>query len=188
MANDTTEPKRGEKGSWWTTLPGVVTAIAGLLAAISTLIGALDHADLLHWFHAGPQPIPIDPNKPQPGPEPAPIPIAPAGSVRVDGVEVHILDVRRDRDADGALVQLYYRMTTGSEFYRHDPEHFVQLVSDGKAAAPIWTSAWARDLPPNSVQEISLKFRLPLPNSQSVVFRFGEEHHIDRGAAVLDRN
>jgi hypothetical protein len=177
MTDGTTEPKRGESGSWWTTLQGVLTAVAALLTAVGGLIVALYQVHILPWSVPSP-PLPL--------PNPT---ISHEGlRSKVEGVEVKIFDVRRTREGDATLVQLYYSVTTGPDFYRHDPDHFVRLVLDGTAVAPEWTSAWATNLPPNSVQDIAVKFRLPPTLQQSVVFRFGEKDHILLTAAVSDRN
>jgi len=178
MAEGTTEPKRGGSGSWWTTLPGVLTAVATLLTAVGGLIGVLYQVHILPLSQSPPPPVPL--------PEP-PSQYKGIGQ-KVDGVEVKILRVQRISERDATLLQLDYSVTTGSELRWHDPDHFAQLILEGAAVAPVWTSTWAGDLPLNSVKEFSVKFRAPPGAAQSVVFRFGEEHHIDLLATVLDRN
>lgn len=186
-----TESEHGDKGSWWTTLPGVLTGLAGLLTAVGGLVAALNEAGLLK-----PSPSPpavalqdasrgLDPTaRPPP---PAPVPVSPAvlGALpQVEGVGVKIVAVRRIRDKGGMFIDLDYRVTTGSDFSRHDPTHFVQLVSGSVALAPVWSSVSARELPPNSRQDILVRFPLPTGEASSVVFRFGEEHRLDLPAQV----
>src|SRR5262249_13739676 len=77
---------------------------------------------------------------------------APAGgpikTPQIDGVVVRIFSVQRS--SDRKLINLQYSVTTGSEYTRHDPASFVKLVAGGLAINPVWTSATARDVPPNS--------------------------------------
>jgi len=110
MADGTTEPKKGGSGSWWTTLPGVVTAFAGLLTAVGGLIGTLHQANILPWSRpAELQDTRHNSNKTsqqdKTNERPAP-PTASAGSTSVEGVEIKILDVQRIRERNGTFVQL----------------------------------------------------------------------------------
>jgi hypothetical protein len=132
--------------------------------------------------------LPLSQSPPPPVPLPEPPSQYKGIGQKVDGVEVKILRVQRISERDATLLQLDYSVTTGSELRWHDPDHFAQLILEGAAVAPVWTSTWAGDLPLNSVKEFSVKFRAPPGAAQSVVFRFGEEHHIDLLATVLDRN
>jgi hypothetical protein len=114
---------------------------------------------------------------------------APPGTLsappQVEGLGVKIVSVRRSRDRGATFVDLYYSVTTGADFSRHDPIHFVQLIADGVALTPVWASAPARDLPSNSRQDILVRFPSP-PRAASIVFRFGEEHYLDLLARVAE--
>jgi hypothetical protein len=191
MADGTTEPKKGEGGSWWTTLPGVVTAFAALLTAVGGLIGALHEAGILPWAH------PPDAQQtrlnaeltPPPQIDPSVTPThvgASLGPVQVEGVEVKVVSVHRIGEKDGTFLQLNYSITNGPEWHRHDPAHFVQLVSDGATVAPVLTSTSAQDLPLNGTAEFSVKFRSPPGAARSVTFRFGEERHVSITKEISD--
>jgi hypothetical protein len=175
------KPKRREDRSWWTTLSGLLTGVAAMLVAMGGLAVGLYQADLLHlpW------------NSPAP---PVPPPVIPVPSLpgtfnalpKIEGVGIKIVAVRRSHDRGATFVDLHYSVITGSaDFYRHDPVHFVQLISNDVALTPVWASVEARDLPPNSRQDVLVKFPSP-PEARSIVFRFGEEHHLDLAAQVAD--
>jgi hypothetical protein len=192
MAAGANEPKSGENGPWWKTVPGVLTGLAALLTAVGSVVVALHQAGLL-----SPPPVktppalqevlpkPVVPPMPAPASVPAPTNV-PDALMQVEGVGIKILAVWRTRVRSATLVNLRYTVTTGSDFSRHDPAHFVTLVSGDNLLTPVWVSAPARDLPPNSRQEILLRFASPPGASSSVVFRFGEESHLEAPSLVLD--
>ncbi len=105
---------------------------------------------------------------------------------RVDRVGVKILALRRVRDQNATLVELDYRITTGAEFAWHNPASFVKLISNGVTLAPISASASARNLVSNSQDDFSAKFLVPTDKAAQVIFRFGEEHHLDLPACLMD--
>ncbi len=68
MAKDPTEPH------WWQTLPAILTGIAAVIGAITTLLGVLGQ---LPWQqHPKPQPLTITTTSPTPT-SPAPTPVGP---------------------------------------------------------------------------------------------------------------
>jgi hypothetical protein len=186
MANGTTEPKRGATGSWWTTLQGVLTGVAALLTAVGGLVVALQQTGLLP-FSSRPSPTPVNHSEPAPLPVSPPDPVNPSSgaSGRVEGVGIKILDARRVSEGGATFVELHYRVTNGSEFRPHDPARFVKLVSDGRTLTPTLVPAKEPALPLNGDQDFSVRFRSPPELSPSVVFRFGEEHHLDLSAPVV---
>jgi len=142
-------------------MSGVLTGLAALLTVVGGLVIGLHLVDSL------PSPLQETPNP------------------QVEGVGVKIVAVRQSHDRGATFVTLYYSVTTGADFSRHDPSRFVQLVSGGVARPPLWVSAPARDLSPNSQQDFSVRFSLPAAEA-SIVFRFGEEHYLDLPAQVAN--
>ena len=187
MSSEATGPEE-KTGTWWTSLPGVVTALATLLTAITGLVVALNQVGL----------FPHRADRAQPNPEAhssatrnasEQAPAASSGTVaspgheagetaKVDGGTVRVLGVRRTGDG-GSLVDVYYSVTVGPENVRHDPARFVRLVAGGTPIAPVWESAPARDLAATSSTAFAVKFQAPPGLGQEVVLRFGVAHPVD---------
>jgi hypothetical protein len=178
LSQQATKPKPRKDGSWWTTLSGVLTGLAALVTAIGGLVIGLHQADLLPLLFNAPSTTSWE------TPNENTVPVPP-GTMQVEGVAVKIGTVRRSRDRGATLVTLNYSVTTGADFSRHDPSRFVRLFSDGVARPPVWASAPARALAPNSRQDFSVRFSLPSAEA-SIVFRFGEEHYLDLPAQVAN--
>jgi hypothetical protein len=179
MPSEATDPKE-KTGTWWTSLPGIITALAALLTAITGLVVALNQVGLFsHGDHAQPRPEP-----PIVTPPPLVSPPIRGPTVKVDGVTVMVLSVRRTRD-DGSFVDVGYSVTPGPEYVRHDPANFVRLIASGSAIAPVWTSAPAQDLPAGSTA-FGVKFRAPPGLAQKIVLRFGEAHPVDLSTKITE--
>jgi hypothetical protein len=105
---------------------------------------------------------------------------------QIDGLWINIIDVRQSHDENKTFIELQYSVTTGSNLSWNDPSHFVQLISGDVKLAPEWASVPARTLPPNSRQDILVKFPSPPNGSALVVFRFGDGHHLDLPVRMTD--
>ena len=168
-----TEPKPAGDKSWWTTLPGVLTGVAAMLTALGGLATAaspyLSAFTRTRAVDDGSRQR-MDPKKPR---EPT---SAPTTQRRVGEVWIGNLEIRRSVDRGTTSIDLYYRVTTGAGFVRHDPSRFVRVVSNGRAVAPSWAPP-AMDMPAYSSQDLRVVFSVALTGP--IVFRFGEEQPID---------
>jgi hypothetical protein len=102
---------------------------------------------------------------------------------QIGDVSIRIVSVKRSRDKDAPFIELQYSVMTGSNFSWHNPLEFVRLASNKAVLSPIWTSVQARLLSPNSRQDVLVRFPY-LPEGVPIVFRFGNEHHLDLPARV----
>ncbi len=184
------KPENAGNGSWWTTLPGVLTGLAAVVTALGALVGALHQAHLLPSFETHSTP-PSTPSPETPRPEsnsvirPGLPAVLPNTVQQVEGVGVRVGAVRRRRDKEQTFVELDYTVITGQQPSWHDPPHFVKLVSGVEVLKPVWASASASDLQPNSRQSFLVRFPPPRGDA-SIVLRFGEEHYLDLLAKVED--
>ena len=171
-------------GSWWTTLPGVLTGLAGLIGAVATLLTALEKVHLPFFGGKGGTTTDVTPDPPKPPPA-QDTPTQAGSAVRVEGLEVAVVALRRARG--GAGLDLAYRVAHDLGYAPHDPLDFVRLMRDGAAIAPVQASAPARDLPPNSRQEFQVRFAIaPMPAPGPVLLRFGAERHLMVSAQLSD--
>ena len=167
-------PKAGGGASWWAALPSILTGLAAVLTAIGGLIAAVTQIlPLLSSTDRGRAP----PARPDPVAPPTPTPVAPA---QVDGVGVAVVSTRRTGERGAAAVELHYRLSTGAEPFAHDPERFVRLVAGEKAFVPLPAPAARITLPPRAVQDVLVRFVVPGADAASPLrFRFGEGRPID---------
>jgi hypothetical protein len=86
------------------------------------------------------------------------------------------LEIRRSVDRGTASIDLYYRVSTGAGFVRHDPTRFVRMVSNGRAVAPSWAPP-EMSVPAHSSQDIRVVFNTAEPGP--LLFRFGEDQTVE---------
>jgi hypothetical protein len=177
-----TEQKPAMGGSWWATLPGVLTGLAALLTATGGLLKILDEAKVLRLFShsdrvlSAPEPSTL----PVPQPETPPGPHLGARQGEVDGVKVQILAVRPGPDRSTRALELHYRVVTGPDAFRHDPSNFVAAVSKAGVLAPQQAPS-VMYLPPRTRQEVQVIFATdPAPG---LSFRFGSSRSLDLPSA-----
>jgi hypothetical protein len=167
------ESKAGASGSWWATLPGVLTGIAAIITALGGLITVLlpifrNNPDTASRSQPG-----ITTSKVQQGATVTPQPGTP---VRVDDVWVDIAEVRRFVDQGKPFLSLIYRVSTRTSFAHHDPSRFVRLVAGNTTTEPYWAPP-SVDVPPQGLQHIRVIFAVP--GSSPAIFQFGMEHKVN---------
>jgi hypothetical protein len=167
------ESKTGASGSWWATLPGILTGIAAIITAVGGLITVL-----LPIFRttadSTPKPPPVFPT---PGiQQDATITAQPGNPVRVDEVWVDIAEVRRYVDQGRPFLSLIYRVSTRTGFVRHDPSRFVRLVAGHATTEPAWAPPPV-DVPPQALQHIRVNFAAPGPGP--AIFQFGVDQKVN---------
>ena len=166
------DPKVGTSGSWWASLPGILTGIAAILTALGGLITVL-----LPLFRANNDPAP--PLRPalttQKVPGEATVTPLSGTPIRADNVWIDISEVRRFVDQGKPSLELVYRVSTRTSFAHHDPSRFVRLIAGNTTSAPNWAPP-AVDVPPQGLQHIRVIF--PDPGSTPAVFQFGSERTV----------
>jgi hypothetical protein len=167
------DPKVGASGSWWATLPGILTGVAALITAIGGLITVL-----LPLFRSNTDIAPrLQPGSTTPKTQRETVVIPPSGTpIRVDNVWVDIAEVRRFVDQGKPSLELVYRVSTRTSFARHDPSRFVRLVAGNATSEPYWAPPPV-DVPPQGLQHIRVLFVAPEPGS--AVFQFGVEQIVN---------
>lgn len=166
-------PDQGQGGSsWWTTLPGVLTGLAGLIGAVATLLTALEKvnwASVLTWV--------VPAHDPFPDRSPAP---NPRSDTRLHVGDVDVAVVTLERSLGAAGLDLTYRVFTGPGFVQHDPLRFVHLLRDGVPIPAVQASAPAGVLQPDSNHSFRVRFAVTAPLAPGpVLLRFGEQEHIE---------
>jgi hypothetical protein len=151
------------KPSWWSTLPGLITALAALLTATGALIGALNQAGVF-----APRAVPS-----APAPKPAPSPVLPqAQPAPIGGAAITLVprDVRRLADG-GTEVRVVLR-NTGPVPRLVEPARELQLVSGEGAGIAARRSVPAFEtLPPEGMLSALVEFP---PVANAVSLRLGD--------------
>jgi hypothetical protein len=173
------------RASWWTTLPGVLTAVAALLTAGAALVGALNQAGLFALFRREPAPAaapapppappvapPADPPVAVPPVTPPVVPLAeppaatPPLAVTPTEPGPAPLEGRIDEAwtvADGGLALRVTLRNAGSAARLVEPRRDLRLLdSDGTAHAPRRAAPVFETLAPGAAVEVALEFP-PLP-------------------------
>jgi hypothetical protein len=188
------EPKSesGSTGSWWATLPGLVTALAALLTAVGGLLVTLNQ---IGWLKKPPDTLtpirtnsgmetqnspPNPPNFANSGKEPLSL-------YNVEGIEFKIVAMRRSESGGGSFIDLVYNIISGpATLPQHDPFRFIRLVWNGTVVEPVSTHVRAIGQSPNGSQQVSARFPA-LPAGVQAFFRFGEQQFVDVPVDVKDR-
>ncbi len=161
-------------GSWWSTLPGVLTGIAAVVTAVSGLLVAAHQAGLLggRWASA---PAPPALGGAAPGPRPVVQPSidrTPAGQpLRLGDLTITIVNLRSAEAGGAVTYDLHYRIALRDGVQRHDPRQVVRLVADAVAYEPIRTSDPTMIGEGGAQHEALAVFRLPHRPAQ-IVLRF----------------
>jgi hypothetical protein len=167
------ESKAGASGSWWATLPGILTGIAAVITALGGLITVLlpifrNGTDITSRSQTGLATSKVH--------QEAAVTPQPGTPVRVDDVWVDIAEVRRFVDQGKPFLSLIYRVSTRSSFAHHDPSRFVRLIAGNTTAEPYWAPP-SVDVPPHGLQHIRVIFAAP--GSSPAIFQFGVEQKVN---------
>jgi hypothetical protein len=193
VASSKTAGPNQPSGTWWTTLPGILTGIAAIVTAFSGLWVALQQTGV---SPRPPEPAnrdelrgiePKSPSRSEPEPldvararsvgaEP-PSAAAPTNAAHIDGLDVTILSAQSEPANGASFVLVQYRVKTGSEPVWHDPINFMKLLSGGQEIASVSTSNAAGYLPSKTEANFAMKFPVASESSQQLRLRLLGSHH-----------
>jgi hypothetical protein len=175
-------------GTWWTTLPGVLTGFAALLGAIGGLLATLHQVGIFPRPRDPVSvPVPINPSPDRPNLPPPPVPTPErTETAQVDGVTITILEARKSAERDASFLDVRYKVATGQDYVDHYPASFIRLASGGQAMAPIWTSVAPSRLGPNSRTEFAIRFPAPADLGKNIVLLVGEKHPVELPMQVAE--
>jgi hypothetical protein len=194
VSPEATGPEQRSAGAWWTTLPGVLTGVAGVLTAFAALLVALNQVGLLGGKPSEERPTigSDETGRKSPAAPFPPISSSLAASdrnsdtVEVDGVKVTVRGAQRRVEHDAPFLDVQYDVATGQNYVDHDPANFVKLMSGGKAVAPVWTSGAPSRLGPRSQTEFAIKFPDPADLGKKIVLVVGESQRVQLPVQVTE--
>ena len=181
-----TEKPPAATGSWWATLPGIVTGLAALVTAIAGLIGALHQTGLIGGRFAtearqgegAATRAPQSPSWPAAGssassrtgqaPSAAEGPPRPQAPRQADLaaptlVELTLLEAWRRPAGEAQRVTVRLRVTNAasSTALLFDPERQLRLLADAHPLTPVRTQPRFETLPARSAEEFTAEFLAP---------------------------